>query len=505
MIHHLILAALPLLQGGDVGVQAQFEPSAAQVGAPVELRVKLTIPPGFHLYHPDQNPDDGIPVSVAVPSGFEAAGALRSLKEPETHIDQIGKTRVEYLWLTGKSELILPLAVAEGANGSFETTIAVDVQVCDEMMCFPPDTIHANGVEFDRLPGKYTGPIVTATDAPEEEAGTGLLAFLLAAMAGGLFALMMPCTYPMIPITISFFTKQADARGGKVLPLSLAYGAGIVVIFILIGVLVGPVILAFATHPVTNLLIGALFLVFAFVLFGLLTLNPPQFLMNAAGQASSKGGYLGVFLMGATLVVTSFTCTAPFVGSLLSFGASGGDLLRVAMGMGVFGLTMAIPFVFLSLAPGRIQAMPQSGQWMDTIKVTLGFVELAAALKFISNADIIWNWQILSRETFLVLWALIFFAAALYLLGALHKKQNRPAIRGKRVLSGIIFLALSSYCAWGWTGERMDTVMTAIIPPYSSSEHLEAKHEIVVDDYEAALSKAKADGKYLLVNFTGHT
>ncbi|MDP6850990.1 MAG: protein-disulfide reductase DsbD family protein, partial [Planctomycetota bacterium] len=154
MIHHLILAALPLLQGGDVGVQAQFEPSAAQVGAPVELRVKLTIPPGFHLYHPDQNPDDGIPVSVAVPSGFEAAGALRSLKEPETHIDQIGKTRVEYLWLTGKSELILPLAVAEGANGSFETTIAVDVQVCDEMMCFPPDTIHANGVEFDRLPGK---------------------------------------------------------------------------------------------------------------------------------------------------------------------------------------------------------------------------------------------------------------------------------------------------------------------------------------------------------------
>ena len=443
---------------------------------------------------------------MAVPLGFEASGPLRSLTAPESHVDQIGKTRVEYLWLTGRAELVLPLKVLAGEAQSFETTANVGIQVCDDMMCYPPDTVSAAGVQFERLPGEYTGPAVTTSAGDGEEgAGTGLLAFLLAAMAGGLFALMMPCTYPMIPITISFFTKQADARGGKVLPLSLAYGAGIVAIFIAIGVAVGPLILAFATHPVTNLVIGILFLVFAFVLFGLFTLNPPQFLMSAAGRASTQGGYLGVFLMGATLVVTSFTCTAPFVGSLLSFGASGGDLLRVAMGMGVFGLTMAIPFVFLSLAPGRIQAMPQSGQWMDTIKVTLGFVELAAALKFISNADIIWNWQVLSRETFLVLWTLILLAAALYLFGVLHGKAGRPDVSGKRVLCGLAFLAFSGYCAWGWTGERMDTVMTAIIPPYSSSEHLEAKHEIVVDDYEAALSRAKADGKYLLVNFTGYT
>src|SRR5690606_32477557 len=144
-----------------------------------------------------------------------------------------------------------------------------------------------------------------------QESGGSLLGFILLAIGGGIFALLMPCTYPMIPITISFFTKQAEARGGNVLPLSLAYGAGIILIFILIGVVIGPVILTFAAHPVTNIVIGVAFLLFALALFGVWTMQPPQFLMGAAGKASMKGGYAGVFLMGATLVVTSFTCTAP--------------------------------------------------------------------------------------------------------------------------------------------------------------------------------------------------
>lgn len=499
MIVSLLLAAVPLIQG-EVAATARFEPAAAPAGAPVELHVILDIAPGYHVYHPEQDPLDGIPVSVRVPAGFSANGSLRSLQEAEVHRDKIGDTVVEYLWLNGSPELVLPLKTIVGDLNPRDLEVVVEVQVCDDSLCFPPSNVKA-GATFELLPGEYQGEAL----APElDDAGESLWAFLLLAIAGGLFALMMPCTYPMIPITISFFTKQADARGGNVLPLSLAYGGGIIAIFIVIGVLVGPLVMAFAAHPVTNLVIGLMFLVFAFALFGMITLNPPQALMNVAGKASSRGGYLGVFLMGTTLVVTSFTCTAPFVGSLLSFGATGGGVMRVAMGMGVFGLTMAIPFVFLSLAPGKIKQMPQSGQWMDTIKVTLGFVELAAALKFVSNADIVWGLRLLSRETFLMMWTLIMVAAGLYLFGVL-RKGARPVVGPKRALSGLAFLVMAGYCAWGWNGAQMDTVMTAIIPNYSNSGEHKATHAIVIDDLDAAKAQAMAEQKLVLVNFTGHT
>jgi thiol:disulfide interchange protein DsbD len=231
--------------------------------------------------------------------------------------------------------------------------------------------------------------------------------------------------------------------------------------------------------------------------------------MNLAGQASMTGGYLGVFLMGATLVVTSFTCTAPFVGSLLSVGASDGDLGRIVLGMGTFGLTMAIPFVLLSLVPRRIAAMPRSGQWMNTLKVTLGFIELAAALKFLSNADLVWEWSVFSRELFLLLWALLFAGAALYLFFFAEKK--RAQLSGGRSLAGAALLALAVYCLFGMRGRQLDRVMTAIVPNYSGGRFMPewwksgARHPIIVDDYDAALRLAKAGRKVLLVNFTGHT
>jgi len=332
----------------------------------------------------------------------------------------------------------------------------------------------------------------------------------------------MPCTYPMIPITISFFTKQADARGGKVLPLSLLYGAGIVAIFVGIGVIVGPLIMVFATHWMTNLVIGVAFLFFSLVLFGAINLQPPAFLMQAAGKASMKGGYLGVFLMGATLVITSFTCTAPFVGTLLAAGATVGgesDLWRVALGMGVFGLTMAIPFTILSLVPGRVAAMPQGGEWMNTIKVTLGFVEIAAALKFISNADLVLGWGVLSRELFLLLWAAIFVLCALYLFGKIPIKGHKVEELGPaRAIFAMGFLLFGLYCWHGYTGHRMDNIMTALAPAYSSQIGGSAAGDsgggngnhgsswtMIVDDYDAARQEAIAQNKPLFLNFTGHT
>jgi thiol:disulfide interchange protein DsbD len=222
--------------------------------------------------------------------------------------------------------------------------------------------------------------------------------------------------------------------------------------------------------------------------------------------------------MGATLVITSFTCTVPFVGSLLSLGATGGGLARVALGMGVFGATMAVPFVLLSLVPGAMQSLPRSGQWMNTIKVTLGFVEVAAALKFLSNADLAWRWDVLPRELFLVLWAVIFAAAGLYLLGFLSRKLAavRTAAPARRIV-GVLFLLFAVYCFLGSRGRELDRVMLAIAPNYSAHEAgseqagaVEDSEEslgrpLVVDDYEAARLRAEAAGVPLFLNFTGFT
>jgi thiol:disulfide interchange protein DsbD len=338
----------------------------------------------------------------------------------------------------------------------------------------------------------------------------------------GLFTLLMPCTYPMIPITISFFTKQAEQNPSKQLLLSVTYGLGIVAIFILIGVLFGSVIIPFATHPITNIVIGTLFVVFALALFGWIDLRPPAFLLSAAGKASMRGGLVGVFLMGATLVVTSFTCTAPFVGSLLAAGASGG-MVRTVLGMGVFGLTMAVPFVLLSMVPRRLAAMPRAGEWMHVLKVFMGFVELAAALKFLSNADLVWQWGFLTRELFLVLWAAIFAVAGLFLLGMIHLKgESHDGIGPGRLVAGTMTILMAAYCTYGLRHE-LDSVMTSIVPNYSkplgvvgaggsggSGGHgdeaiVRRDHTIVRDDYDEARRLAAAEGKALLVNFTGHT
>jgi len=411
-------------------------------------------------------------------------------------------------------------------------------QVCDEMCIGFNGVLQSSGsgADADFVAAASTETDGHAVGASSEGASTGsddsdddgsgdgatMLQFILLAIGGGLFALVMPCTYPMIPITISFFTKQADARGGKVLPLSLLYGAGIVAIFVGIGVIVGPLIMVFATHWMTNLVIGVAFLFFSLVLFGAINLQPPAFLMQAAGKASMKGGYLGVFLMGATLVITSFTCTAPFVGTLLAAGATVGgesDLWRVALGMGVFGLTMAIPFTILSLVPGRVAAMPQGGEWMNTIKVTLGFVEIAAALKFISNADLVLGWGVLSRELFLLLWAAIFVLCALYLFGKIPIKGHKVEELGPaRAIFAMSFMLFGLYCWHGYTGHRMDNIMTALAPAYSSriggpgagesgggNGNHGSSWTMIVDDYDAARQEAIAQNKPLFLNFTGHT
>jgi thiol:disulfide interchange protein DsbD len=315
----------------------------------------------------------------------------------------------------------------------------------------------------------------------------------------------MPCTYPMIPITVSFFTKQAEQRGGNVLPLALIYGGGIIVSFLVVGLLVGLIgldIVNFATNGWVNLALAAMFVFFALSLFGLVELRPPQFLLRQATDASRKGGVLGVFLMGMTLCVTSFTCTAPALGAMLAFGTQTGDMGRLLLGMGVFGLTMALPFVVLSLVPGRL---PRGGAWMNTAKVMFGFVELAAALKFFSITDVSWNLQALPREMFLTLWAGLFLVAGVYCFGLVKLKGESGEIGGGRFLTGIASIVFGFYCLHGANGYRLDNfIMVAFEPPYLASRVSSEGHEIVNDDFDAAVDRAQESGRLLLVNFTGY-
>jgi len=526
----LALCGLARAQQDDTHASATIY--AVQEGSDVKLAVLVEIDEGWHLYHGPTEADIGEKGAVGQPTTVEISGAGFAWgdwrwSEPETKTQDFGDGPVKVyehvdqlrLWLRG---------VAEPGAKLEDLRVQVKGLTCengDGGVCTPYDetkSVEGAGVEslWKQFPPDLTATSTAAAATTDygsgETEGQGLWAFLLSAVLWGLFTLLMPCTYPMIPITISFFTKQAAGGKGSTLPLSLVYGAGIVLIFVLIGVVVGPVIIAFATHPATNLVIGGMFLVFALTLFGVMNLNPPAWMMNAAGAASSRGGYLGVFFMGATLVITSFTCTAPFVGTLLSTGASQGGVGRIALGMGVFGLTIALPFMALSMVAVKAKAKPKGGEWMKTPKVFLGFVELAAALKFLSNADLVWGWGWLSRELFLFLWTGIFLVAMAYLFGWVRMKdeygsEDEATVSPKRMVGGFATGLFAMYCLYGGLGHSVDPVMTAIIPNYSSKigggegPAEQIGHAIIKDDFEAAVARAKQEGKLVLVNFTGFT
>lgn len=546
LLASLIGLALPSVAQGENHAKAAL--FARVEGDAVRVAVEIQIEAGWHLYSGPTMADVGPEGAFAQPTALDLEGggiAFGDWRFPPAELEhQDFGTPIDVKIHRGT--IAIYRTGTKGATARLEDLkLTINGQTCSDGeggVCVPyKESIAFKGPGADKLFAAFpkdlgataksgAAPAATGTSAPtkgagptaganeEEEAGreSSLLAFLISAVFWGLFTLLMPCTYPMIPITISYFTKQAEKRKSSTLPLSLAYGAGIVLVFILIGVLIGPLIIPFATHPITNIVIGGFFLLFALTLFGVMTLQPPAFLLNVAGSASQKGGYVGVFLMGATLVVTSFTCTAPFVGTLLSTGAASGGIGRIALGMGVFGLTMAIPFVFLSMVPAKVKAMPKSGEWMHTLKVYLGFVEVAAALKFISNADIQWQWGILSRELFLGLWAAIFFLAAGYLFAWIrledeYGQQDTATVSPKRMLVGFATVMFAMYCFYGMLGHRLDAGMTSLIPPYSqridtgggATSAATQGHTIIEDEFDRTLEQARKEGKLMLVNFTG--
>ena len=398
----------------------------------------------------------------------------------------------------------------------------------------PKDSITATVVSpvKDNATTDPTQPLV------KKEEKQGLIAIFIAGFIGGLAALLMPCIFPMLPLTVSFFTKGSQTKG-KAVSRAMFYGLSIIVIYVVLGLLVtvlfGPDALnSLSTNGVFNFLFFILLLIFAMSFLGAFEITLPSSWVNKMDANSDKGGLAGLFFMAGTLALVSFSCTGPIIGTLLVQAATSGALLGPAIGMFGFSFALAIPFALFAMFPSWLSALPKSGGWLNSVKVVLGFLELALAMKFLSNVDLAYHWNWFDREVFLVLWIVIFGLMGLYLLGKLKISHDSPvnAISVPRLLIAVVVLSFTIYMIPGLWGAPLKSV-SAFLPPQATQDfdlytptltgasngpvvkHEEGPHKYseifhaplnlnVFFDYEEGMAYAKKVKKPVMIDFTGH-
>jgi thiol:disulfide interchange protein DsbD len=354
----------------------------------------------------------------------------------------------------------------------------------------------------------------------EDSKSRGLLGIFILGFLGGLVGLIMPCTFPMIPLTVSFFTKRSATRSKGIFN-AFIYGFFIFLIYVLISVPFyflkannANILNTISTNVWLNVAFAAIFLVFALSFFGLFEITLPSSVSNSVDSKSNIGSLGGIFFMALTLAIVSFSCTGPILGTLL-VGAlnQNGGALQLTFAMAGFGLALGLPFALFALFPHWLQSLPRSGGWMNTVKIVFGFIELALALKYFSNADLVTHWGLLKRETFFGIWILIGFALVLYLLGVIKFHHDPPPAKLSkvRIAIAVLFLAFVLYLTPGVTNTHYAnrSLVSGFPPPLSYSLYgagstggkgLEAN---VVNDYEKALRLAKEQHKPVLIDFTG--
>ena len=356
-----------------------------------------------------------------------------------------------------------------------------------------------------------------AAGGSDDLAGQSLWQILLMGFVGGLLAVCMPCIWPIIPMTVSFFLKRAKTDKRKGIRDAVAYGVSIIVIYLGLGLLVtalfgSDTLNALSTNAVFNVFLFLLLVAFALSFFGWFEIKLPESWANKVDQKSenTSNSYLSIFLMAFTLVLVSFSCTAPIIGLLLVETATSGNWLAPALGMLGFALALALPFTLFALFPSWLKQAPKSGSWMTTLKVVLGFIELAFALKFLSVADLAYGWRLLDREVFLSLWIVIFGLLGAYLCGWLKFQEDE--IGGELhkpmpvvcIMGGLVSLAFAVYMVPGLWGAPCKAV-SAFAPPMNTQDFnlntkvVEARYK----DYEAGMAAARAEGKPVLIDFTG--
>ncbi|MDY4551137.1 MAG: cytochrome c biogenesis protein CcdA [Parabacteroides sp.] len=522
---------------------------------------------GWHLY--DMNLPEGGPISTSFTfetlTGAELIGSPTASVAPTTVYDE--QFAMNLRWYPGTVSFTQKFKVTDAAKFKMEGQI--EFMACNDETCLPPDQIDFSYTKRDiRMDGAATGtteetvepepsteepteaPATPATDTPAvgdqpksqgshapavltdapalwtpvidqlkafgdatvAAADTSWLFIFFAGFLGGFIALLTPCVWPMIPMTVSFFLKRTKDRK-KAIRDAVTYGLSIIVIYLVMGLLITGLFGASAlnnlsTNAIFNIIFFLLLVVFAVSFFGAFELVLPAAWTNKMdAKADSTTGFLSIFFMSFTLVLVSFSCTGPIIGTLLVQAASMGTAVGPAIGMFGFALALSIPFSLFAIFPNLLQNMPKSGGWLNSVKVVLGFLELALALKFLSVADLAYGWRLLDRETFIVLWIVIFCMLGAYLLGKIKFSHDSEVkyVSVPRLFMSIISFAFALYMVPGLWGAPLKAISAFAPPLYTQDFNLyESEVHAAFDDYEAGMAYAKKVGKPVMIDFSGY-
>ena len=500
---------------------------------------KASIESGWHLYSQSVPEDGPIPTSFTYDDANGAFKIVGNTSEEEGHTvdDPVFEMKIKFFENSAifkqKIEVLGDKTTIEGF---------VEFMVCNDEKCLPPTEIDlVFNLSKDNATARpsATEPLMPGLNHKEDipkkgKSKKGLWAMFFIAFLSGFAALLTPCVFPMIPMTVSFFTKQSKnkAQGIK---NAMIYGVCIIIIYVLLGTAVTGIfgadaLNALATNVWFNIIFFLLLVVFAVSFFGAFEIMLPNSWANKVDSQAERGGLIGIFFMALALAIVSFSCTGPIVGTLLVEAASKGGLAPI-IGMLGFSLAIALPFALFAAFPGWLNSLPKSGGWLNTVKVVLGFLELALAFKFLSQADLVLQAHFLEREVFLAIWIAIFGVLAFYLFGKIQLPHDSPLthISVARLSLGLIALSFTIYMIPGLWGAPLNLI-SAFPPPQEYSEspygvgftkiggrsisanhdnlpegaHLLAPHDILAfNDYDKGLAYAKKVGKPVMIDFTG--
>ena len=504
------------------------------------LIFKASIDEGWHLYGIDL-PDGGPnPTTFTFDKveGMTLNGDITPSRKPHEQVDMVFHLKLN--WWEDKVDFYQDFTLDE-PNGAYLVEASVRFQGCNDGSCIPPSTetfdFKGGNVVSQNTPSeeslqtddktsnapsaqetaanKWWNPVEFTDGASDNTASIAESSWwyiFLWGFIGGLVALLTPCVWPMIPLTVSFFLKKSNSRRRSIAD-AFTYGCAIVVIYLVLGLAITLIFGAsklndLATNAVFNLLFFLLLVVFAISFFGAFDIKLPSKWSNSVdSKAERTTGILSIFFMAFTLVLVSFSCTGPIIGTLLVEAASVGDITGPAIGMGAFALALAIPFTLFAIFPSWLKEMPRSGGWLNSVKVVLGFLELALSLKFLSVADLAYGWGILDREVFVSLWVIIFVLLGMYLLGKLRFSHDAPLdhVPVGRFFLSLISLAFAVYLIPGLWGAPLKSVSAFVPPLYTQDFNLyEGGSFKVFHDFDEGMAYANENNRPVLVDFSGY-
>jgi cytochrome c biogenesis protein CcdA/thioredoxin-related protein len=508
-----------------------------EVGDIITLSFKTEIEENWYVYSSDFDPDLGPIVTTfefEPNDTYELVGELLPVN-PSKGYDSLWEG--EYTYFKKKGEFRQQVKVLKE---NYKISGIYVYQVCSDVdgKCIPFEDEFFFEFKNQKKQVAELSKEISVFDQRSSTDPYSLLSFMLVAFLAGMAALLTPCVFPMIPMTVTFFTGKSGNKKGRITN-SLFYGISIILIYVLIGAVLAPFMGPetandLATGWIPNIIFFTVFVLFALSFFGLFEITLPHKWVNGVDQLGDKGGFVGIFFMALTLVLVSFSCTGPLVGSLLVESA-GGQILKPILGMFAFSAAFAIPFTLFALFPGWLKALPKSGGWLNSVKVVLGFLELALAFKFLSIADQAYHWHILDREIYLAIWIVIFSFLGLYLLNKIKLSGDTDETRVSvpRLVLAIITFTFVTYLIPGMFGAPLKA-LSGYLPPisthdfnlmevnrytmansveYASEECEPPKYEDILHwphglngyfDYAQAMACAKAVNKPLFIDFTGH-